>query len=187
MSRFWLFVITLSLASLVQADFLDKRLDEISANADMTADFTDIWRADYLDQDIISHGKLYFKRPDLLIKKVISPESLTYTVSRDSVKVEEGEKVKHIRLSEHPELAMGIYALRALLQGDRAALDRIFLYQFRHSDNNFQSWVIELFPKLTYSQNKVRKITVGGHKDELRKIEVVYVNGDAHITRIDPE
>ncbi|TDY02919.1 LolA family protein [Thiohalophilus thiocyanatoxydans] len=184
MSRLWFLILIASFSCLAQADFLDRRLGEISAQTEMTAEFTDIWRAEYLDEDVVSHGKLYFKSPDLLIKEVISPEPATYTVSGESVKVEQGETVKHIQLSDHPELGMGIYALRMLLQGNRKGLDRMFLYQFRHSDNSFESWVIELFPKSTYSKEKVRKIEVAGEKGELREVKVIYTSADVYITRI---
>ncbi|MDR9435517.1 MAG: LolA-related protein [Thiohalophilus sp.] len=186
MSRLWIFIVGVVFSSLVHADFLDQRLSSIAANSELTAPFTEIWRADYLDEDVVNHGSLHFKPPNILVKEIISPDSLIYTVSGDSVKIQQGEKIQHIKLSSSPELAMGINTMRMLLRGDRDGLEEMFLIQLRYSDKNFQSWAIELFPRSTYKKVKIKKITVIGNEDDLREIEVDYVDNSVHITRISP-
>lgn len=186
MSRLWILYFGLIFSSLVQADFLEQKLSDISADSDIKVEFTDIWQADYLDKAVVTHGNLYFKPPNRLIKDVTSPESITYTVSGDSVKIQQNNSVKHIKLSENADLAMAINTIRLLLQGDRDGLEKMFLIQFRHSDTNVQSWLIELFPRPAFEDIKTKKITVTGVRDELREIKVEYNNNDTHITRIGP-
>ncbi|MDZ7663059.1 LolA-related protein [Thiohalophilus sp.] len=185
MIRSLLVIVGIACSCLAQADFLDQKLVEISSRDELSAKFVDIWRADYLDEDIVSRGNLHFKKPDTLIKKVTEPEKIIYTVSNDTVKIEKDNETKHIKLSEHPDLAVGIYALRALLQGNRAALDKIFLHQLRYSDERFQSWTLELFPKSSHNKQKIEQITVTGNKSNLQKLKVYYANGDTHVTLIE--
>lgn len=163
------------------ADELSDRLVGFSSIKESHASFVEAWTADYLEEPLISKGKLSYKRPGKLIKNIEHPESVMQIIEGDQLTVIRNGKTHSIQLSDEPLLATGIYALRDVLEGNKNNLQNRF--EIIYTELN-EGWNIILTPKDNQVAKKIKVMILKGCDNRIFQISIEYRNGDNLLTDI---
>lgn len=135
---------------------------------------------------MLSRGELEYQAPGQLSKKITTPETVTYKIRKDIMTVQRQGKVMQINLDTQPEIALGISALRNLLEGNRHGLEEDFYLKY-HADKNAQGWELVLVPFDDALHEKVDRVVMQGKANRLDTVKMEYANGDTLLTRITNE
>jgi len=168
-------------SSFVFGDALSDRLAGFLLINNSEGEFVEIWSADYLDEPLVSKGELKYVRPGKLIKLITYPEQIAQQIIGTVLSIKYNNEVRIIQLTEQPELAAGIYALQAVLDGDEEKLRRLFDLQYSELD---ASWHLSLKPKDKEMSDSIELINLRGKQNRIRQISVQFFNGDNLLTEI---
>ena len=161
----------------VSAMELQEILKNISSTPEKFVFFTETRTAEFLETPLISYGSLEFKAPNTLIKHLTHPEKSEQRIEGDVLSINQSENIKHtVSLKAHPELAIGINAIRWVLSGNLNALNKNFYVTFK---NNEHKWWIILVPNDSEALKFIASILVTGSDDEITQIDLKKVNGDS--------
>ena len=152
------------------------------------AGFVEIRKMPSVETTTTSNGVLIYEAPDRLERQTLTPLAERAVVQGDRLTLEietaSGQRTRReFALSDIPGLRPFFAALRAMLAGDLAALQRSFEVSFDGDEND---WRLKLIPR-ERSDRHVREILVSGRALEILSIEVVERNGDSARTTINPE
>ena len=176
-------LILLVLVGNATANTFENRMASFASLQKSQVTFVETWMADYLDEAVVTKGRLSYRAPDQLEKIIESPELIEQRVMGDQLSiVRDGEK-QYQQLSNEPVLAAGIDALRNVLRGDQQQLKKTFIVNFKENNEN-QEWMIELMPRNQKVAKKIKDIILHGKKDRIQKIQIEYQNGDRLLTEI---
>lgn len=179
--KHWLFFSLLLHSALVSADALSDRLGGFAAIKESRVSFVDTWSAEYLEQPLISKGKLEYKRPGQLTKFITGPDRIEQRIDGNRLTVMHNDEVRSIPLSEQPELAAGIIALQAVLDGDENKLRKHF--ELKYSELNID-WILSLIPKNKQVADSIDLITFKGNGNRIQQITIQFHNGDSLLSEI---
>ena len=179
--RHWLFWILLLQSPLVSADALSDRLAGFATIKESRVSFVETWSADYLDESLVSKGELVYKRPGQLSKIITNPEHIEQRIVGNRLSVIHNDEMRNIELSEQPELAAGIKALQAVLDGDENSLRKLFDMQY--SELNID-WTLSLVPKDKQAADSIDLIVLKGSGNRLQQVNIQFYNGDSLLTEI---
>jgi len=158
-----------------------RRLAQIPARR---AAFTEESRLAALAQPQESTGVLVYRRPDFLQKQTIAPRSENLVIDGAALTLSRGDAApRHLDLTEHPEIAAIITAIRAPLQGDLASLEQHFEPRLAGS---FDNWQMVLVPSDAAGRRFLRYVVIDGAGTDLRQIRIVQANGDAQRLTLTP-
>jgi hypothetical protein len=123
-------------------------------------------------------GTLRFKPPGLLEREVTHPRRENVRIDGERVTVrtwgEDGQaNVHQLTLAAQPQLAALTDALRAILAGDFAALDRRFVMRLVQPPPH---WRLELAPR--DDQTPLASVRLAGTAGAVERIEIVETSGD---------
>lgn len=152
------------------------------------ASFVEIRKMPSVDTTTTSNGVLIYEAPDRLERQTMTPLAERAVVQGDRLTLEietaSGQRTRReFALNDIPGLRPFFAALRAMLAGDLAALQRSFKVTFNGDEND---WRLKLIPR-EQSDRHVREILISGQALEILSIEVVERNGDSARTAINPE
>jgi len=167
--------ILLALSSNAFCGTLEQRLTGFAAEKESHATFIETWTADYLDESLISRGKLSYKSPGILSKIIEDPEHVEQHIVDNKLTIVRNNETHSMQLSDEPSLAAGIYALRDILEGNFNGLERNFATDFKESDS---SWTLKLTPKDSKVADKIDVIIFNGYNNRILKTHIKYSSGD---------
>jgi len=177
----WLLLSFLLQSTLASADALSDRLVSFSILNESRGRFVETWSADYLDEPLISKGELVYKRPSQLHKFITSPERIEQHIDGSQLSVIHDGETRSIQLSEQPELAVGIYALQAMLDGSEKKLHQFF--DVNYSELNAR-WTLSLTPTDPQVRESIKSIVLQGIENRIQGVSIQFYNGDLLLTDI---
>ncbi|PCJ84113.1 MAG: hypothetical protein COA54_14360 [Thiotrichaceae bacterium] len=179
--KYWTFLIFFLQSTMAMASDLSERLSGFSTIEASSGNFVETWRADYLDEPLISKGELRYKRPGQLRKLITEPTRIEQHIEDGQLSVIHNGKTNSIPLSEQPELAAGIYALQAVLDGDEEKLQKLFVLKYSDSNDN---WNLTLTPKDKQVADSIESIIMQGNGNRIQRVAIRFYNGDNLLTEI---
>lgn len=131
-----------------------------------------------LDRPVKSSGVLVYEAPDHLEKRTLKPKEESLVLDGDELTVRRGRRTYRMQLSSYPQVAPLVDAIRDTLAGNEQALEKVFKVQFSGS---LADWKLELTPLDREVARKVRRLEIGGARDEIRSVEILQVDGDRSV------
>ncbi len=131
-----------------------------------------------LDAPVESSGELLYTAPDRLEKRTLKPRPESLLIEGGSLTVERGKRRMVLRLADYPELVAFTESIRGTLAGDQAALRRIYNLDL---DGTEERWTLTLRPMETKMLTVVQYIRIGGHRAEVRTIEIEQADKDRSV------
>ena len=135
-----------------------------------------------LDQPVQSSGELRYVPPDRLEKRTIAPKPELLVLERGMLTLERGKQKHTLRLSDHPQIAAIVDALRGMLAGDRTALEKVYRLELH---GNRERWALVMLPSDAKLAELVQRIDVAGNGSRVRSIEIRQADGDRSVMTID--
>lgn len=169
------------IATPVFASTLEERLAGFGKEQELHARFVETWSASYLDQPLVSKGRLTYKAPGQLGKYIEDPEKVTQLIDGDQLSIERNGEKHTVQLSSQPELAAGIYALRDVLEGNLNGLTTRFETKYIEEKSN---WRVELKPKDKSTAKRVDNIVLSGKDNRINNVKITYRNSSSLVTEI---
>ncbi|MDA3869686.1 MAG: hypothetical protein PF589_07020 [Gammaproteobacteria bacterium] len=163
------------------ADTLSERLAGFSELNESSGYFVETWSADYLEVSLVSKGKLLYKRPGKLSKLITHPDRIEQHINGEQLSITHNNKTRNIQLSQQPGLAVGIYALQAILDGDEKKLRELFKPDYSELNTG---WELSLVTRDEDIAESIELITIRGIDDRIQKISIEFYNGDHLLTEL---
>ena len=160
-------------------------LGSLATRQQGTARFTEIRNLKVLTKPLRSSGMLSFHKPDVLEKRVTSPQPELLRVEGDRVTIDDGspQSPRILQLSEHPEVAILIEAIRTPLTGNLDRLHALFQVSLGGSERR---WLLSLVPRDPRAAEWVRSVYVRGSGDRVNAVEIEERSGDRTVLHIEP-
>jgi hypothetical protein len=160
---------------------LDTRslLEKLVRPASESTTFVEIRYSSLLTEPIVASGEFEYRMDGALVRRITSPYAETTVLAGETVVVErEGSKPRQFSLDRAPELRGMLTSIRALLQGDRAELERHFSVT---TTGNDAGWQMELTPRDRKLRTKIALIRVDGVEGVPLCFAMVEPDGDASL------
>ncbi|WP_295385389.1 LolA-related protein [uncultured Thiodictyon sp.] len=148
---------------------------------DGVATFTETKYLAILDLPVESSGELLFAPPARLEKRTLKPKVETLALDGEVLTVVSQTQRHVLQLKDYPEVAGIVESLRAILTGDRQALERLYRLKLEGSP---QRWALELKPLDAAVGWSIARIRVEGTGDEVRSVEIQQTDGDRSVMRV---
>ncbi len=144
--------------------------------------FSESKTMDMLSEPLLSTGKLVYKAPDYLEKRVLTPQVSYYIVDGDQVSIGSAQhKERQVVLFQFPALEAFIAALRGTLAGDIKTLKEYYEVDF---SSDADHWTLQLAPKNDEMLLYVKTIHIRGSGDRIQQIDTLETNGDHSIMTV---
>jgi hypothetical protein len=122
-----------------------------------------------------SSGELVYDAPDHLEQRTLEPLPQTLVLDGDRMTMRRGERTRQVDLRRFPQVAPLVTALRAMLAGDRAALERAFRIDY---SGTLAHWSLVLVPQDPQVARNVVRVDIDGMNEDLRHVEIRQPDGD---------
>jgi len=165
----------------IVAGGLSERLAGFAQINESAGDFVETWSADYLNEPLVSSGRLTYKKPGQLGKFITSPERIEQRIEGSRLSIKHHGETRYIQLFEQPELAAGVIALQAVFDGDEGKLKKYFKLKYTESQSG---WTLSLKPKGGQVANSIEQVVLQGHKYDIKHVRVLFLNGNKLLTEI---
>lgn len=165
------------------ADDLGALLERFARRPHGHATFVETQYLAMLKRPLESRGELFFDAPDRLEKRTLSPKPETLVVEHGLLTIERSSRRHVVALSAYPQIGLLIDSIRATLAGDRASLESVYAIELTAGEPD---WVLHLSPHDPQLAALVRRITIEGRGDTIRRIEAQRPGGDHSVTSITP-
>ncbi|MEJ2479692.1 MAG: outer-membrane lipoprotein carrier protein LolA [Acidihalobacter sp.] len=160
----------------------DRVLQDLAAVRAVEVPFTETRHIAILTKPLILHGTLIYRRPDFLEKKVTAPIHQRFTLNGDQVTLVDAQgKKRTISLDMAPEVSSIVGAYRALLRGDRKALEFNYWTKFSAQKNH---WELQLEPKARKLSQVIKSVVIDGVSARITRITTEQANGDRSVMRL---
>lgn len=159
---------------------LDGLLARFRAMPGLEAQFREEKHIALLAAPLVDEGVLRFAPPGRLLRRIERPSPSALRVDGDRLEVSEGSETRTIDLSDSPLVHAFVESFRALLAGDRAALERHFTLGFEPGTGG--SWRLSMKPKDAGLAKAIRRIEVQGRGVVLQRLVVDEQSGDSSVT-----
>ena len=162
---------------------LDSLLTLMAQRRHGEADFSETKYLSMLKQPLESSGLLIYDAPDHLEQRTSTPRPQSVVLDHGIVTLQIGQRRRVLRLADYPQLAPLIDSIRAILAGDRAALERAFELDF---SGTLAHWQLRLQPRDAQLAATLKRIDMRGEGDAVREVQVQQSDGDRSVMRITP-
>lgn len=173
----------LAVAGPASAMELSELMSQRAQQTSGEARFTEQRFVSSLDQPLNFSGTLSFSAPDRLARLTQLPRAESFVVDGDNVTIERGGRVRHLALEAAPEMAALVAALRGILNGDAALLQKHFQPTLSGS---LAQWTLTLVPRDSRLATALRQLRLEGRNADLRLVEVQLSDGDRSVMTIEP-
>lgn len=160
------------------ADPLDDVLARLDTQGPVVARFEEERHLSFLDRPLRSSGTLSFNPPDVLIKQTLVPEPGLARIEGDELTIADASGERRIPLDADPLIRAYVAPFRALLAGDRAALERHFEVA---TDAAPRGWSMTLTPREEAVAERLERVEVSGGDARIERIEIHEEGGDRSV------
>jgi len=162
-----------------KAETLDGLLARFRALPGLEAHFREEKRMSLLAAPLVSEGTLNFAPPDRLVRRTTSPAASTLLIDKGALRFGDASGSDSIPLDSNPVVRLFVDSFLKILEGDRAALEKIFTIELRHRG---AGWELRLKPRLEPMTGVIDRIVVHGAGIVLSKMVIEEPGGDETIT-----
>ncbi len=174
----------LCVAAVSHAAFsVDQLMQDLALNRGGRARFVEKRFMTLLDKPVISTGEMRFTPPDRLERRTRTPRPEMLLLEGDLLTVERDGKSLSIDLAQQPQAKVFIDSVRSMLSGNRGALERDYVLNLA---GTAEKWQLVLEPRSEAVAELMRRITVGGRGNQIRRIEYEQADGDRVELSIEP-
>lgn len=137
-----------------------------------------------LKAPLVASGTLLYVAPDRLQKLTLEPQRERLSVNGDKLVIEGGpdDRNRTLSLSDNPEIAAFVEAIRATLAGDLPTLERFYTVRL---DGTAAGWQLVLAPKDEKVRKLVTWIRISGSGKLIHHVETEEADGDHSDMSID--
>jgi outer membrane lipoprotein-sorting protein len=128
-----------------------------------------------IDVPLTQSGRLLYQPPDRLIREQLTPNQERFTFEGRQVTIQNGSSTKKVSLERLPALQVFLDSLKAVMAGDRTALQRNFSVA---ATGSLDHWTLALTPLNAQLRPYVTRIQFEGNRSELTRIKTYEVDGD---------
>jgi hypothetical protein len=157
-------------------------LAAFAANPGFEAEFAETKTIALLSAPLETRGRIYFRRPDRLLRVVESPVRARVLVTPHEVKMRSDGKVERLALGTMPEVRALVSSLLGLLAGDRAALEEAHAPSLELLDGG--RWRLTLVPRSKRLAALVGELRFEGRAAIVERITVREASGDVSVTEV---
>lgn len=159
---------------------LEQLMERFAGVGERNARFVEMQHLSMLDIPLESHGRLTFRAPDYLAKRVDDGGG-SYRVEGERLYIEQGGEERSISLQSYPLLTAFVASFRATLSGD---LDRLQRYYMVELEGGPAAWHLRLEPQHAGMARVVREIRISGSQDRVERFEMVEQGGDRSVMQL---
>lgn len=160
-----------------QAYDIDTLLAALAREPPQSIAFTEIHSSALLDREFVVSGTLDYTGSGKLSRVVTAPYAERTDIDGDSVRIYRADRPeRHFSLKRAPDLGGLLTGFSAILDGDRAALEREFELALV---DGAMGWQLTLKPKNSRSRARIMAIRVRGTGDAPACIVTVAIDGNA--------
>jgi hypothetical protein len=138
----------------------------------------------YLDEPLLSKGKMHYEPPDKLVKVVEEPEYIKQEIQGGRVVVTRKGKTQSFSLSSHLVLEVMANTLRSLLSGNIAAIENEFSIKVV---TDSESWKMVLVPLNEHVLESIESVVIEGKGGVINRYTITEGNGDYAVTSLHDE
>lgn len=172
---------------------LESLMQLLAEKDNSSATFVEYRYSSFLTRPVRLSGRLYYRKPDVLIKENLHPSREKLKIIADSAefeKVENGKKVtRTLAIEDYPFLESMVVGLRATFAGDLQKLKKFYNIKMSGSSTN---WKLELTTKGVVTdpdklfENSVKRMIINGAGANFRKIEMFDADGERTVIKVTP-
>ena len=160
----------------------DRVLQDLAAVRSVDVPFSETRHIAILTEPLVLHGTLVYRRPDFLEKSVTSPIRQRFILDGDRVTLVDAQGQKRsISLDMAPAVSSIVDAYRALLRGDRKALEFNYWTKFSAQQDH---WQLQLEPKARKLSEVIKRVVIDGVNARITRITTDQANGDSSVMRL---
>jgi len=167
-----------------RSDELENLMQDMRAVKHRIVQYKEEKQMELLDIPFYSEGTLEYRAPDKLIRTVLKPSLVRYTVDSQQLIIEKAGKSRTRNLNQLPLVQIFVESFRAILAGDLSSLEKHYQVNF---DGNRNQWEIRLRPKDKKLFAYVNSVKLSGTGEEIQLYVVEDSNGDLTRMRLYPE
>lgn len=166
-----------------QPPALDELMQALRKSERSQARFVETRYLKILKRPLQLTGTLVFAPPDRLERHTLTPTVQSMIADGDRLTLEDKARarVRTLALRDHPMLWAFIESLRAMLSGDRSALERFYEVQLAGSAAR---WQVSLTPREAKMAAVVSRIRIAGAAGRVGSVEIEEVRGDRSVMTI---
>lgn len=158
---------------------IDALLARFASLPGLEARFREEKRIALLAVPLTSEGRIYFAPPGRLLRRVTSPEPSAALIADGHLTMRQGDRTERLAIGDNPVLRGFVDSFRAVLAGDRAALDRFYEARLEpRPEEGDSGWQLTLRPRAGDLQRFLREITMRGNGTTIREMRMLEVSGD---------
>ena len=172
---------------------LDSLMELLASKQESSGTFIESRYSSLLKDPVRITGKLFYKKPGLLIKENLTPVAETLKIKGDSVEytsLKNGKEIIRIlAVEDFPFLETMAVGLRSTFAGDIESLRKFYKIKLNGDKSDWELVLItntEVTDPDELFENIVRKLVISGSGTEFRKIEMFDAEGDRTIINITP-
>ncbi|MEC7519147.1 MAG: outer membrane lipoprotein carrier protein LolA [Myxococcota bacterium] len=158
-----------------QAPTLESLLSRFAALPGLEARFVEEKRVALLAVPVRSEGRIWFSQ-DRVMRRVTAPDPSAALIADGRLRMRQGDRTEEIEIGDNPVLRGFVDSFRAVLAGDREALERY--YRATLTPGEGESWTLRLVPRDDALRRFLREITMRGDGVTIHEMRMVEVSGD---------
>jgi hypothetical protein len=157
------------------SDELEHLMQDMAAIKHRIVQYKEEKQMELLDAPLYSEGTLEYLAPDKLVRTVLKPSRVRYTIDSKQVIIEKANKRRIQNLDQLPLVKTFVESFRAILAGDLISLQKYYEIVF---SGNRDQWEISLQPRDKKLAAYVNRLMVSGEGDKILLYVVEDSNGD---------
>jgi outer membrane lipoprotein-sorting protein len=168
-----------SVALLAAPVSLDSLMAQFRALPGLQAKFHEVKKLTLLKAPLTSEGSIHFAPPSTLVRRTTGPADSTLVVDAHEVRFFDAESSQSIPLEGNPVVRLFVDAFLKVLEGDRAALEKIFTIELKPAA---KGWTMVLLPRMAPMNEVIERLVLEGDGVILRKLLLREKGGDETVT-----
>ncbi len=162
---------------------LEALLADFAAMDGLSARFREEKHLALLREPLVSHGSLYFARPDRLVRYVENPLRSVLLLSGSELSLGAGGDRRRLDLTSNPLVSALVNSFRQLLTGDLEGLRQHYRIDFEGAEG--AGWQIHLVPfSPPLLRDSIAGIHFSGRGRVPTRFRVVEIGGDETVTHL---
>jgi outer membrane lipoprotein-sorting protein len=157
------------------SDELEHLMQDMAAVKHSIVQYKEEKQMELLDAPLFSEGTLEYQAPDKLVRTVLKPSRVRYTIDSKQVTIEKADKLRTRNLGQLPLVKIFTESFRSILAGDLTSLQKYYEIDF---SGNRSQWKISLQPKDKKLAGYVNRLKLSGEDNKILLYVVEDSNGD---------